>query len=263
MAVPGACDVAPSDVEAGSADGGGGRGGGLPDQHGGGGADGWRPLDCPSPPPRDRATRRMGPRRDLGAGVVRRCRRPASAPAQAPPGPAGGGRGVVAAPEAASARGRQRSRYSGAVEGPSSLSRGGTRSWVWERKRLSLFLDFGSAQPLPSRPMTSAPVSRRHLEGLLRAGRSAVVLVALLGLLALTSVPHHHSSPSEERSCPACQVIRHGGGNPPEAPAADILRPEGPPVPIQLASLEVADLHTHAGPLPTRGPPPVPPAEQL
>ncbi|MBK8594970.1 MAG: hypothetical protein IPP07_04565 [Holophagales bacterium] len=111
--------------------------------------------------------------------------------------------------------------------------------------------------------MTGSPLSFRPLAGLLRAGRSAVVLVALLALLGLTSVAHHHSGATEERSCPACQVARDGAGSPPETPSADSLRPTATSVPAQLVFPDVAGLRTHAGPLPSRGPPPVSPAEQL
>ena len=111
--------------------------------------------------------------------------------------------------------------------------------------------------------MTSAPVSRRLLEGLLRAGRSAVVLVALLAVFELTSVAHQHASPTEDRSCPACQVTRDGSGTLPETAPADLPRAEGVAVPVQLVAPDVAGLRTHNGPLPSRGPPPFSPAEQL
>ena len=94
-------------------------------------------------------------------------------------------------------------------------------------------------------------------------GRSAVVLVALLALFGLTSVPHHHAGSTEERSCPACQVTRNDGGGIPENAPTALPRLEGIDVPVQLVSLDVAGLSTHAGPLPSRGPPPVSPAEQL
>lgn len=112
-------------------------------------------------------------------------------------------------------------------------------------------------------PVTSAPISRRLLEGLLRAGRSAVVLVALLAVFELTSVAHHHASPTEERSCPACQVTRDGSGTLPETVPADLPRPECVAVPVYLVFPDVSGLRTHAAPLPSRGPPLVPPAEQL
>jgi hypothetical protein len=111
--------------------------------------------------------------------------------------------------------------------------------------------------------VTSAPVSRRLIEGLLRAGRSAVVLVALLAVFELTSVAHHHSSPTEERSCTACQISRDGDGSLKGTTPADLPRPEGVAVTVHLVSPDVAGLRTHAGPLPSRGPPPVSPAEQL
>ncbi|MCL4808813.1 MAG: hypothetical protein KJ062_13660 [Thermoanaerobaculia bacterium] len=98
---------------------------------------------------------------------------------------------------------------------------------------------------------------------LLGAGRAVAVAVALVALLGLTTVPHHHESTTEERSCPACHVSRFDGGGVPEAtvdapepPAGQDLLPPAtsPDVTVQLA---------HAAPLPSRGPPPVSPAEPL
>lgn len=111
--------------------------------------------------------------------------------------------------------------------------------------------------------MTRRSLSLRPLEGLRRAGQSVVVLVALLALFGLTSVPHHHAGSTEERSCPACQVVRYDGGAPPETTPVHLPGPAGVAVPVQLVSLDVAGSSTHASPLPSRGPPPVSPAEQL
>ncbi len=111
--------------------------------------------------------------------------------------------------------------------------------------------------------MTGSPPSFRLLWCLLRAGRSAVVLVALLALLGLTSAPHHHAGSIEERSCPACQVTRTEGGEAPEPSRADLPRPEGVDVPTLHVALDVAGLRDHAAPHPSRGPPPVSPSEQL
>lgn len=111
--------------------------------------------------------------------------------------------------------------------------------------------------------MTRGSLSRRPLEGLLRAGQSVVVLVALLALFSLTSVPHHHAGSTEERSCPACQVSRSDGGAPPETTSVDLPGPAGVAVPVPLVPPDVAGLTTRVGPGPSRGPPPVSFSEQL
>lgn len=111
--------------------------------------------------------------------------------------------------------------------------------------------------------MTGSPPSFRSHWSLLRAGRSAIVLVALLALLGLTSAPHRHAGSIEERSCPACQVTRTDGGEAPSTAQSGLPSPEGIDVPTLRISLDVAGLRTHAAPLPSRGPPPVSPAEQL
>lgn len=97
---------------------------------------------------------------------------------------------------------------------------------------------------------------------LLRAGRGVAVAVALVALLGLTTVPHHHDSATEERGCPACHVSRLDGAATPEAvvvlapPAAGSL---SSPAVLPDAAPRLAP----AAPLPSRGPPPVSPSEPL
>jgi hypothetical protein len=98
---------------------------------------------------------------------------------------------------------------------------------------------------------------------LLGAGRAVAVAVALVALLGLTTVPHHHDSATEERSCPACHVSRVDGGGIPEATAGVLAPPAAERLLSPAAIPELAVALAHAAPLPSRGPPPVSSAEPL
>jgi hypothetical protein len=110
--------------------------------------------------------------------------------------------------------------------------------------------------------MSGAFHSRPSLSTLLRAGRVAAVVLALLAFVHVT-LPHEHQGSVDERHCPACQVSRHDGVGVPAAEAA----PLAPPVAAEAVrvAVPVDRLRTaaHDAAVPARGPPPASPSEPL
>lgn len=98
---------------------------------------------------------------------------------------------------------------------------------------------------------------------LLRAGRATTVALALVALLGLTTVPHHHETATDEQSCPACQVSRIDGAGVPETASVPAPPASAPELSSSRIRPAAEILLAHAAPLPSRGPPPVPPAEHL
>lgn len=105
-------------------------------------------------------------------------------------------------------------------------------------------------------------LSRRIVSTLLRAGRTAAVVLALAAFVHVT-LPHHHAGNADERSCAACQIARHdAAGVPPQAGVCP-APPAGTEAPRTAVRLARPARVVHAAPLPSRGPPPASPSEPL
>ena len=110
--------------------------------------------------------------------------------------------------------------------------------------------------------MSGASQPRPWFSALLRAGRVAAIVLALLAFVHVT-LPHQHEGSVDERNCPACQVSRHDGMGVPAAEAAPLAPPAAADavrvaVPVDRPRADGHDLTVAA-----RGPPPVSPSEPL
>lgn len=110
--------------------------------------------------------------------------------------------------------------------------------------------------------MSGALHSRPVLSALLRAGRTAAVLLVLFGFVHVT-LPHLHSGGVDERHCPACQVSRLDGVGVPAEADAGLVPPVESEAPRVSVPLERPRAAAHDAAVPSRGPPPVSPSEPL
>ena len=110
--------------------------------------------------------------------------------------------------------------------------------------------------------MSGAPQPRPWFSALLRAGRAAVVFVALLAFVHVT-LPHQHEGMADERHCPACHVSRPDGMGVPAADAAPLAPPAAAEALCVAVPVDRPLVAAHDAAVPARGPPRVSPSEPL
>lgn len=115
---------------------------------------------------------------------------------------------------------------------------------------------------LPLRAMSGAPPLRPWFSALLRAGRAAAVVLALLAFVHVT-LPHHHDGTVDERHCAVCQVSRHDGMGVPAAEAAPLAPPAAADGDRVAVPVERPRADALGAAVPARGPPPTSPSEPL
>lgn len=110
--------------------------------------------------------------------------------------------------------------------------------------------------------MSGAPQPRPWFSALLRAGRAAAVVLALLAFVHVT-LPHQHEGSFDERHCPACHVSRHDGMGVPAAEAAPLAPPAAADADRAAVPVERPRANALDAAVPARGPPPASPSEPL